>query len=146
MTAEEKKAALLATLAQFKDAQERFAYVVEQGRKQGTLEETFKVDEYRVEGCLAKLWLVPEFKEGKCHFRADSDSAIMKGVSTVLCNFYSGLTPSEIVNNDPSFLSQVGITQHLTANRRNGLARVWETIRNFAKSHVDAEGTKEEVK
>jgi cysteine desulfuration protein SufE len=145
MTAEEKKAALLATLAQFKDAQERFAYVVEQGRKQGALEETFKADEYRVEGCLAKLWLVSEFKEGKCYFRADSDSAIMKGISTVLCNFYSGLTPAEILNNDPSFLSQVGITQHLTANRRNGLARVWETIRNFARSRVDSEGMKKEV-
>src|SRR4051794_40221434 len=116
MTVEEKKQKLLATLARSKDAHERFVYVVEQGRRQAPLDEAFKTDEFRVEGCLAKLWLAPEFKAGKCYFRADSDSAIMKGIATVLCEFYSGQTPNEIMGSDPSFLSQVGITQHLTPN------------------------------
>jgi cysteine desulfuration protein SufE len=134
MTLVEKKQKLLATLSQIKDAQERFAYVVERGRSQPLLEESLRTDEFRVEGCLAKLWIVPECKNGKCYFRTDSDSAIMKGVAAVLCEFYSGQTPEEIVSIDPSFLSQVGITQHLTPNRRNGLARVWERIRAFALS------------
>ncbi|EEF62179.1 SufE family protein [Pedosphaera parvula] len=136
MTAKDKKQALLTELAHFKDAQQRFAYVVEQGRRQEPLKETFKIDAYRVEGCLAKLWLVSEFKEGKCYFHTDSESAIMKGISTVLCNFYSDLTPLEIVSHDPSFLAEVGITQHLTPNRRNGLARVWEKIRDYAQTQL----------
>ncbi|MDB6124479.1 MAG: Fe-S metabolism associated SufE [Pedosphaera sp.] len=139
MTLIEKKQNLLATLSQIKDAQERFAYVVERGRRQPLLDASLKTDEFRVEGCLAKLWIVPEFKGGKCYFRTDSDSAIMKGVSSVLCEFYSGQKPEEIVSIDPSFLGQVGITQHLTQNRRNGLARVWEKIRGFAQSHQKAE-------
>ena len=132
MTLADKKQALLAALSQFKDGQERFAYVIERGRRQAPLEESFKGDEFRVEGCLAKLWLVPEFREGKCYFRTDSDSAIMKGISALLCELYSGHHPEEIVKLDPTFLAEVGITQHLSANRRNGLARVWERIRRFA--------------
>ncbi len=132
MTIAEKKAELLADLAALPDAQERFARVVARGRQSATLEESLKTDGFRVEGCLAQLWLVPDFKEGRCHFRTDSDSAIMKGVAVMLCGFYSGQTPEEIVATDPAFLGQVGITQHLSPNRRNGLARLWEGIRDFA--------------
>jgi cysteine desulfuration protein SufE len=132
MTLADKKQALLAALSQIKDGQERFAYVIERGRRLAPLEESFKSDEFRVEGCLAKLWLAPEFREGKCYFRTDSDSAIMKGISALLCELYSGQRPEEIVKLDPAFLAEVGITQHLSANRRNGLARVWERIRGFA--------------
>ena len=57
---------------------------------------------------------------------------IMKGIAVMLCEFYSGQTPEEIAAIDPSFLREVGITQHLTPNRRNGLARIWERIRAFA--------------
>jgi cysteine desulfuration protein SufE len=134
MTLAERKQDLLAKLAQFRDVQERFAYVVECGRRHPPLKGVFKTDEFRVEGCLARLWLVPGFRDGKCYFQADSDSAIMKGIAVMLCEFYSGQTPGEIAAADPSFLGQVGITQHLTPNRRNGLARIWENIRDFARS------------
>src|SRR5687768_15188136 len=120
MTLPEKREKLLRTLAGVKNAQERFAYVVQTGRDR-SLSPEFKTDAYRVEGCLAKLWFVPEFKDGKCFFRADSDSAIVKGIATLLCDFYSDHTPEEIVAIDPTFLETVGITQHLTQNRRNSL-------------------------
>jgi cysteine desulfuration protein SufE len=60
----------------------------------------------------------------------------MKGIAAVLSGFYSDQTPEEIVHGDPSFLSQAGITQHLTPNRRNGLARLWEKIRDFAQEQI----------
>jgi cysteine desulfuration protein SufE len=135
MTLADKKQALLENLSRIRDAQERFAYVVECGRRHPPLAESCKTDEFRVEGCLAKLWLVPAFKDGKCFFKTDSDSAIMKGIAVMLCDFYSGQTPEEIPTTDPSFLKEVGITQHLTPNRRNGLARIWERIRDFAAEH-----------
>jgi cysteine desulfuration protein SufE len=135
MTIVEKKNAVLVRLAAIKNPQERFAHVVSHGRQSVPLEPAFKTDAFRVEGCLAKLWFVPEFRDGKCHFQADSDSAIIKGIATILCDFYSGQTPEDVLSVDPSFLEKVGITQHLTPNRRNSLSKVWEKIRNFALSH-----------
>lgn len=84
-------------------------------------------------GCLANLWLVAETREGRCHFQCDSDSQIVRAVAGLLCDFYSGHTPAEILALEPDFLEQVGINQHLTANRRNVLSRVWERIRGFAE-------------
>lgn len=79
-------------------------------------------------GCLANLWLVAETRAGRCYFQCDSDSQIVRAVAGLLCDFYSGHTPAEILAMEPDFLEQVGINQHLTANRRNVLSRVWERI------------------
>ena len=136
MTLAEKRDALLHQLTAIKNSQERFAHLIAEGRRQPSLEAHFKTEAFRVEGCLARLWLVPEFREGCCYFRADSDSAIVKGVASVLCDFYSGHVPEEIVTIDPSFFEKVGITQHLTPNRRNSLSKVWEKIRGFALAQM----------
>jgi cysteine desulfuration protein SufE len=135
MHLEKKKEAMLCELSAIKNSQERFAYLIAQGRQAPSLHEGFKTDAFRVEGCLAKLWFVSEFREGRCYFQVDSDSAIVKGISTVLCRFYSDSTPAEILAINPSFLEQAGISQHLTPNRRNSLARVWEKIREFAMAN-----------
>ena len=136
MTLAEKKQSLLTELARIKDPQERIAHAVECGRRHPPLDDASKTEDNRVEGCLAQLWLKATFVEGKCHFQTDSDSAIMKGIAALLCEFYSGHTPEEIVAIEPSFLGQVGITQHLTPNRRNGLSRLWEKIRDYAADRM----------
>lgn len=136
MTLEEKKTQLIATLTAIKNQQERFSYIVSCGRKSVPLPDAFKTDIYRVEGCMAKLWFVSEFKEGKCYYKIDSDSAIVKGIAVILADFYSGQSPEAITSIDPSFLEKVGITQHLTPNRRNSLGRVWEKIRGFAQAQL----------
>jgi cysteine desulfuration protein SufE len=137
MTIVEKKEAVLARLAAIKNPQDRFAHVVSHGRQSTPLDAVFKTDAFRVEGCLAKLWFVSEFREGKCYFQADSDSAIVKGIATILCDFYSGHTPEEVISLEPEFFEKVGITQHLTPNRRNSLSKIWQKIRGFALSHLD---------
>jgi cysteine desulfuration protein SufE len=76
-----------------------------------------------------------EFREGRCFFVCDSDSLVVKAVAGLLCEFYSGQPPAEILAHDPAFLAPFGITQHLTPNRRNALARVWEHIENFAETN-----------
>jgi cysteine desulfuration protein SufE len=96
-----------------------------------------KTDAQRLEGCLAKVWFIPEFAEGKCFFKADSDSAIVKGITVLLCEFYSGQTPQEITGTKPEFLEKFGITQHLTPNRRNSLAKLWDNIESFAQSCLE---------
>lgn len=135
MTLVEKQEQLTATLSRIRDAQERFAYLVERGRKQEAIEAASKSDAFKVVGCLSNLWLVPRFRDGKCYFQSDADSVIVKAIAGLLCEFYSGHGPEEILSIDPSFLGRVGITQHLTPNRRNALSRVWEKIRDFALSH-----------
>jgi cysteine desulfuration protein SufE len=136
VTIEEKQRRLTATLGAFKTAQDRLGHVVGLGRKAPPLEPEFKTDRFRVEGCLAKVWFVPQFAAGRCRFRADSDSAIVKGIAVLLCDFYSGQTPEEIVKTSPAFLEKLGLTQHLTPNRRNSLARIWHSMQTFARGHL----------
>lgn len=134
-TLAQKQEALLAELSAIRDGQQRFAHLVAIGRRQPPIAEPLKNAENRVEGCLSNLWVVADEADGRCRFRADSDSAIVKGIAGLLCEFYSGQTPEEILGHDPSFLTTVGITQHLSPNRRNGLGRVLERIRAFAAAH-----------
>lgn len=130
---ETKDRALSQELTRITDPQQRLAHVVERGRNSQALPLGSKTDANLVPGCLSKLWLVAEGRDGLCWFRSDSESAIVKGVASLLCEFYSGHTPGEILQAEPTFLSQAGITQHLSANRRNGLARIRGLIREFAE-------------
>jgi cysteine desulfuration protein SufE len=139
MTLAEKKADLIERLSFLENAQERLAYIVDAARKQPHLAPEFRTDTYRVEGCLSNLWFLPEFRDGRCYYRTDADSQIVRAIAGLLSEFYSGATPEEILRQDPSFLSEVGITQHLSPNRRNGLGRLWEKIRNFALNHLPAD-------
>ena len=108
--------------------------MVEQGKKAEGLPDDLRIDSFKIEGCMSSLWVVPEFREGLCYFISESDSAIVKGIASLLCDFYSEATPEDIVANDADFLGEVGITQHLSPNRRNGLSRIVESIQRFAKS------------
>lgn len=137
MTLEEKKRELIDDLSLLPSAQDRLMYIVDKAKKTPQLAPEFRTDAYRVEGCLSNLWFVPEFLEGKCFFRVDGDSHIVRGIAILLADYYSGHSPNDILRQDPAFLSEVGITQHLSPNRRNGLSRLWEKIRQFAAANSD---------
>lgn len=132
MTLAEKQAQLTLRLAALKTGQDRLALLVEEARKIPSLPPELRTDEHLIPGCLAKLWFISQSHDGKCLFVCDSDSLIVKAVAGLLCQFYSGHGPAEILAHDPEFLAPLGITQHLTPNRRNALAKVWERIRQFA--------------
>ena len=132
----EKKLALLAALQQSRDAQERLAWLVARARERPALPVAEKTTANKITGCLAQLWLVAEFRDKRCYFRCDSDSQIVRAIAGLLSDFYSSQTPDEILAHPPDFLASTGITQHLTSNRQNALARVGETIAQFAKSQL----------
>ena len=132
MTLIEKQRELIAQLSRLRGAQERLVWLVERARQRPRLAEALKTDAFRIEGCLSRLWFAPEFRAGRCYFQSDSDSQIVRAIAGLLCEFYSGQPPEEIAAHDPGFLGQLGITQHLTPNRRNGLSRLRERIRVFA--------------
>jgi len=134
MTLAENQQQLSAGLAALKNGQDRLAFLVERAKKFPPLAPELRTDANLIPGCLAKLWFVPEFRDGICFFACDSNSLVVKAVAGLLCEFYSGQPPAEILAHNPQFLAPLGITQHLTSNRRNALARVWEHIENFAEA------------
>ena len=120
-------------LMPFEDHFERFAYVIDRAKGHPPLEDEYKIDTFLIEGCLSQLWIFPEFKEEKCYFHTDSDAAITKGTAALLCELYSGETPEDVLSMEPGFLADVGITQHLSPNRRNGLTNVRKKIKAYAE-------------
>jgi len=134
MTLEEKKNALIEEITLIPDPYERLGYIVDRGKKAEGLSEDLKIDSFKIEGCMSQLWVVPEYHEGLCAYHSESDSAIVKGIASLLCEFYSEAKPEEIIETDADFLGEVGITQHLSPNRRNGLSRIVESIQRFAQS------------
>ena len=136
MTLAEKQQQLSTGLAALKNGQDRLAFLVERAKKFPPLAPELRTDANLIPGCLAKLWLVSEFRDERCFFACDSDSLVVKAVAGLLCEFYSDQLPSEIQAHDPAFLAPFGITQHLTPNRRNALAKVWEHIKHFAETNA----------
>lgn len=133
MSIEAKRDALVEELAPFEDHFERFAYIVDRAKTNPPLDEQYKIDAFLIEGCLSRLWIYPEFKDGKCYFHTDSDAAITKGTSALLCGLYSDEKPEDVMRLEPDFLADVGITQHLSPNRRNGLTNVRKRIKAYAE-------------
>jgi len=139
MTLAQHEQRLTEALARNREPSERLAWLVEEARRRPMMDPHWRIDAHRVEGCLARLWFVAEFRDGRCEFQSESDSLIVKAVAGLLCEFYSGRTPGEILAHPPEFLNRLGISQHLTLTRRNGLARVWETIRSFAAAQAETQ-------
>lgn len=142
MSLDRKKENLIVELSAIRDQQHRFAHLIAKGTSRPPLESIYKIDEFKMTGCLANLWMVPSFENGKCRFISDSDSAIVRGVAGLLCDFYSDSHPREVVAIDTSFLADLGINQHLTANRKNGLGNLEKTIKDFARAHLQVESVK----
>lgn len=136
MSLSDRKADLVETLGMIDDPQERFAFIIDNARALPPLEAEYKIDAFRIEGCQSQLWLVPHYEGGKCFFRSDSDALITRGIAGMLAQLYSDATPEEILANEPTFLAEVGITDHLTPNRRNGLSNVWKKIQAYAELYA----------
>ena len=131
MSIELKRDQLIEELLPFEDHLERLTYVIDRAKDLPGLESEYKIDTFLIKGCVSQLWVFPSLKEGKCFFQADSEASITKGTASLLCDLYSGETPQDIIELEPDFLSDVGITQHLSPNRRNGLTGVREKIKSY---------------
>lgn len=135
MPLREKIAAVLDDLRAFGDPLDRLEYLVDRARAMPPLPDHGKIEENRIEGCMAQLWMTSSFDGTACHFHSDSDSMVVKSIAGLLCEIYDGATPQEILEQAPDFLAEAGITSHLSVNRRNALTRVWGRIRGFAEQH-----------
>lgn len=118
------------------DAQARFAAVVEAAKRRPMLPDEFRIDAFRVEGCQVRIWLVPEYREGRCWFRTDSDAVSLKAIGGLLCDLYSGETPDAVVSQSSAVLTELGLLPQLAESRRRTLRRMHEKIRTFAQSFL----------
>ena len=129
---EERISQLMTELGGLKDWEDRYKKLIEWGGKLPAYPEEFRQDKFQVKGCQSQVWLYPEKKEGKIYFHADSDAILVKGIVALLLHVYSGSTPTEILTTGSDFLKDLGITQHLSMNRSNGLAAMFKQIQLYA--------------
>ncbi len=132
-TLTERKDQLLRELRAFTDKDERFRYLVEKGRELPALPEALKLEAFLVKGCISRAWLVPQIQGQQLSFMADSEAMIVKGIIALLLQVYNGARAEEILEISPEFLSEAGVTEHLSMNRRNGLVNVLAMIRSYAE-------------
>jgi cysteine desulfuration protein SufE len=116
----------------FTDWEDRYKELISLGRELSQYPEDKREEKYKVKGCQSQVWLYPEFKEGRVYFYGDSDALLVKGIVGLLLNVYSDSTPEEILSTKPDFLKEVGITEHLSMNRSNGLAAMMKQIQMYS--------------
>ncbi len=136
MTLADRRIKIGAALRQCRNAQERLAWLVEQARQRPPLPADLRTAAHRVPGCLSQLWLVAEFRDGRCWFRCDSDSQVVRAMAILVAEVYSGCAPAEIVGDHSDWLASLGLDRLLTPNRRNAQARIGDRIRAFAASQL----------
>ena len=137
VTLDEKQRQMAGELAPLPDAPARLAWLIERARLRPMLPAELRLDRHLVEGCLSKLWFVTEYRDGRCWFRCESDSLVVKSVAGLLCDFYSGHTPAEIVKHPPAFLGAVGLPHYLTPNRRSTMGRFGRSPKRMPR-HLSA--------
>ncbi len=118
--------------AMFDDWMDKYALIIEQGNSLEKLDEKYKTPNNIIEGCQSRVWLQTDYEDGKLNFRADSDAVIVKGLLAMVLKVFSGRTPDEIIETDLRFLKEIGLTEHLSPTRSNGLLAVIKQIRFYA--------------
>ena len=111
---------------------DRYQYLIDLGRKLPEFPEEWKTEDYRLHGCQSQVWLRAEEKPGSLEFSAISDSAIVSGLIAVLMRVYSGRSPQEILAAEPDFIDAIGLDQHLSPTRSNGLHAMIDAIKGHA--------------
>lgn len=129
---EERTTRIKERFLQFKDWEDRYKELIQIGRTLAPYPEDKRDEKYKVKGCQSQVWLYPEFKDGRVIFHGDSDAMLVKGIVGILVSVYSDATPDEILTTRPEFLQEVGIQEHLSMNRSNGLAAMMKQIQMYA--------------
>lgn len=120
-------------LGMFTDNTERYQFLIGLARKAQPFPEEFRIENFKVPGCLSQVWLVPQYENGKITFFSDSDAVIVKGTVTLVSDIYSGSTANEILDNDKDLMLELDLGNILSMNRRNGAYNMLNMIKQHAK-------------
>jgi cysteine desulfuration protein SufE len=132
MTIQEKQAEIVEEFAYLEDWMDKYEYLIELGKKLPPLEESSRQEKNLIKGCQSRVWLDVSRKEGKLFFKADSDALITKGIISLLVHVFSGHTPAQILDSDMSFIEKIGLKEHLSPTRANGLLSMMQQIQMYA--------------
>ena len=135
-TIEEKINYYKESLDLFDDGMDKYKFLIDQAKNAKDFPEEYRNESFKVSGCQAQVWLVPQLKENKLSFYYDSDAFISKGMVTILCDIYGDRNPSEFKNSDFSMLNTLELDTLLTPGRRNGVYSMLEKIKEYANSYL----------
>jgi len=116
----------------FQDWTDRYEHIINLGKKLPPLDDQYRSEDNKVHGCQSQVWLHAEGHDGLVRFQADSDALIVKGLIALLLRVYNGRTPAEILQTEPTFITQIGLDRHLSPTRANGLGAMLKKIKLYA--------------
>ena len=119
----------------FNDWMGKYEYIIELGKNLPLIDTNYKNENYEVKGCQSKVWINAEYKDGYLYYKADSDAVITKGIISLLIRVLSGHKPEDIVNAEMDFINKIGLKEHLSPNRANGLNAMINKMKNFAQAY-----------
>lgn len=134
MTIKEKQDAVVEEFSMFDDWMDKYSYLIDLGKELPVIEEQYKTNQYLISGCQSRVWLHAVLKEGKMVLTADSDAVITKGIIALLIRVLSGHTPKEVLEAGFDFLEPIGLKEHLSPTRANGLVSMIKQIQLYAKA------------
>ena len=121
--------------AMFSDWQDRYEHLIELGKELPLIAAEHKTEENIVRGCQSRVWLTAAFNDGLVHFTADSDAMITKGMVALLIRVLNDRTPEEILSTPLTFIDTIGLREHLSPNRSNGLVAMMDQIKRYAVAY-----------
>lgn len=123
---------IIAEFNDFEDWLDRYQLLIDLGSEQEPLPKEYITENNLIEGCQSRVWLQADFVDGKVIYRAESDALIVKGIISLLIKVYSGHTPEEILSSEPYFVEAIGLKEHLSPTRSNGLISMIKQMRLYA--------------
>lgn len=132
MTINEMQDEVIAEFSDFDDWMDRYQLLIDLGNEQPPLDAKYKTDQNLIEGCQSRVWLQADEVDGKVIFQAESDALIVKGIIALLIKVLSGHTPDEILEADLYFIPKIGLQEHLSPTRSNGLLAMVKQMRMYA--------------
>ena len=135
MTISEQGKCLAEDFSFMEDWTEKYQYMIDLSKSLDKMNSKFKTDDNLIKGCQSKVWLHSSFDGKKIHFKADSDAIISKGIVAILLNILNDRSPNEILSADMSFIDEIGLKEHLSPNRANGLSSMLKQIKFYALAY-----------
>lgn len=135
MTINELQDNVIEKFSAFDDWMDKYALLIDLGNSLPPLEEKYKTESNLIEGCQSRVWLQADYEDGKIIFKGESDAVIVKGIVSLLINVLSGHTPQEILDTDLYFIEQIGLKEHLSPTRSNGLVAMVKQMRMYALAY-----------
>ena len=132
MTIEQIQEEIIDEFSIFDDWMDKYQLLIDMGNALPALDEAYKVEQNLIEGCQSRVWLHADYTDGIVTYEAESDAIIVKGIVSLLVRVLSGHTPDEIINADLHFIEEIGLTEHLSPTRSNGLVAMVKQMRLFA--------------